>query len=216
MKIFDFIYTMALRDATMRRAYEGERTPLFKNDDAKNATREYINALLRGENPDFYTTAETVENGFRDKGHEFTFGNTQKLINMTVKYMYIAAYQKEHYADLREKFKGCHCPMDSIMVKKVIKEIKSQIDEEEVCELLKGHERNWRSFLQNAWSKMDKDKDKDQYKLFQNLVKYLSDKKGLTPIEYDYKEFGADDKENPPEMAQKQPTGDGMVREKGA
>lgn len=63
---------------------------------------------------------------------------------------------------------------------------------------------------------MDKDKDKDQYKLFQNLVKYLSDKKGLTPIEYDYKEFGADDKENPLEMAQKQPAGDGMVREKGA
>ena len=137
---------------------------------------------------DFYQTASKVKKAYIDNGAAaFTFGNAQKVLNMTVKYMYIAAYQKEIHGDLHEKFKDCHCPMDSIMVERVIDGIKEQTHLEEVQTILAGHKKDWRGFLRNPWSRMNTDEDIEQYELFQRLVKYLSGQAGRIPIEYDFK-----------------------------
>jgi len=51
----------------------------------------------------------------------FTFGNAQKLVNMSAKYLYIACYANP---EMRMRFDECDCPMDSIMIKGVINEAK--------------------------------------------------------------------------------------------
>ena len=45
-------------------------------------------------------------------GDGFTFGNAQKLVNMTAKYMFLRAYGDNGE---RSKFEGCDCPMDGVM-----------------------------------------------------------------------------------------------------
>lgn len=52
--------------------------------------------------------------GYGDKGSSFEFGNAQKLINMTAKY--IASGMFTSKCGCGGNFQYCHCPMDSIMV----------------------------------------------------------------------------------------------------
>lgn len=192
-EIFNFVYDIALRDATMRTAYpwskddekrKEQRSKIFECDKAKKLTKHYIDSLLSVRNPCFYDTVDEIRNAFKENGaDQFSFGNTQKLINMTTKYVYIAAYRESVHKEFHEKFRDCHCPMDGIVVKRVIKDIQEQSDEKQ-HELLKDRLRNWRGFLQNPWSKIDG--DIEQYKFFQKLVKYLSDQRGIIPIEYDF------------------------------
>ena len=56
-----------------------------------------------------------------EKVVEFSYGNAQKLVNMTAKYIYIATYFNDDYKD---KFEKCHCPMDSLIVESLIADIK--------------------------------------------------------------------------------------------
>lgn len=184
-EVFNFIYEMALRDAVLQKAYSGAKKPLFENAAARKITKKYIDDLLCGKTPDFYKTAVKIEESFRAEGYEFTFGNTQKLINMAAKYIYTASYCSEDYAELREKFRCCHCPMDSIMVESVIDKLKAKTDDKKVQNILKGHENDWRGFLKQPWSKISGD-DKKQYEMFQQIVNYLCGEEGLTPIEYDF------------------------------
>ena len=48
----------------------------------------------------------------------FSFWNAQKLINMAAKHVYSFCFYDQ---GLREAFRYCHCPLDSIMVNKVWK-----------------------------------------------------------------------------------------------
>lgn len=113
-KIFDFAYELAMRDATMRTAFTGttiyallgKRNPSTKCDAtseqkenascAKNAVWRYIEGIRTNKgykdkdehDAIFLRTAKKVIDAFkeyRDGGSSFTFGNAQKLINMTAK-----------------------------------------------------------------------------------------------------------------------------------
>lgn len=53
-----------------------------------------------------------------DEDNHFTFGNAQKLVNMTAKYMYLRSYGDSNE---RKLFKFCHCPMDGTMIR-IVKE----------------------------------------------------------------------------------------------
>ena len=125
-KIFDFAYELAFRDATMRKAYQLEESEKIESDAYKNAkaeikgkakdiVREYVDRVVEGNKPDFYEYAKKVDESVADP--EFRFGNIQKLINMTIKYIYIGCYTKP---EIRSNFKECHCPMDGIMLAKVV------------------------------------------------------------------------------------------------
>lgn len=120
-RIFDFAYELAMRDATMRTAFTGttiyallgKRNPSTKCDAtseqkenasrAKNAVWRYIEGIRTNEgykdkdehDAIFLRTAKKVIDafkGYRDGSSSFTFGNAQKLINMTAKYIALGFY----------------------------------------------------------------------------------------------------------------------------
>lgn len=209
-KIFDFIYTIAMRDATLQKAYElsgyktskGAKKPddykkevLLQNNVAKDIIREYIDNIISGNNPNFYDVEKDVEKSFdsfiKDKKYlsSFTFGNCQKLINMTVKYFYIVTYLEPK---IRSHFNCCHCPMDNIMIERVISELdKAEVtlDDINIKYDLKiailQKKKIGKGYLRNSWSNIEQ-KDHKQYDLFQAAVKYLADLKNMNSIEYDY------------------------------
>jgi len=86
-KIFEFIYLMAFRDATMRKAFpkrNDESEENFKRrkekafSEAKGIARDYIDKLVAGVGikPEMYM----LEICRHVKQHGFTSGNSQKLI----------------------------------------------------------------------------------------------------------------------------------------
>lgn len=120
-KLFDFVYTMTFRDATMRKALArktNESDSGFHNRkmevkrEARDIVKAYTDAIideqLEGSNPE-KTIIEVCE---RTGDYGMTFGNSQKLVNMTAKYMFMCAYTNK---DMRARFRKCHCPMDGAM-----------------------------------------------------------------------------------------------------
>ncbi len=125
--VFDFAYETAFRDATMRKAFPkyDDNDELFHNRkenakvDARKFVRDYIDAIFNDKNSDFLVIGTINAVCEATEKYKFTFGNAQKLVNMTAKYMYLSiygmdGYERERY---REKFKYCHCPMDGRMIK---------------------------------------------------------------------------------------------------
>lgn len=195
-KIFDFIYTIAMRDATLQKAYEligyktskGAKKPddykkeeLLQNSTAKDIIREYIDNIIAGNNPNFYDVEKDVEKSFDSfiKGKKylssFTFGNCQKLINMTVKYFYIVTYSDP---TIRSHFNDCHCPMDNVMINMAIKELNKSGK-------TLANFNTTSANLRKSWSRIVQG-NTSQYDAFQEIVKYLAQKQGVSPIEYDY------------------------------
>lgn len=121
--IFDFAYENAMRDATLMQAYSGNKKQLKNCTEAREIVWSYIDRILKGNEEGSVKdvinhTAEAFA-GYPS----FTFGNAQKLVNMTAKYMYMATYCNE---DMRSKFTldNCDCPMDRIIIDFVAKELK--------------------------------------------------------------------------------------------
>lgn len=175
---------MAMRDATMRSAFSGDRKSIRQNMQAKNAVQKYINDILTGKEYSFYKTEIVVENALSQYG--FSFGNCQKLINMTAKYFYIATYGNEI---IKNNFANCHCPMDSIMIKNAISSY-SQKNEKEFCI------KDIKKALANvSWSRLTRDgrgNVPQQYELFQQIISILAKEEGMTPLEYDYFRWNSD------------------------
>lgn len=192
--IFHFVYDAALRDATLRNAYMGSLSILRENVEAKELVRAYIDRILSGRAgaTELQETLLNVEQSFarylmqRDPKNVFTFGNTQKLVNMTAKYIFIACYADEA---LRENFRFCHCPMDSIMVDVVMREL-DNVDQASLCPndlqvLQRFQARGNKTCLKKPWSRILVT-DREQYHLFQEIVLFLSQRQEVTPLEYDY------------------------------
>lgn len=164
--IFDFIFDMAFRDATLRNAFvnpyksknksEGKTDRENKKqaeanfeelkkgimDKTKNPVAKYLDSILGNEHTvegvyqcgvyqckfkcmlDVLNEVKEINTQIKkvDPKHKgFTFGNAQKLVNMSAKYLYIACYANP---EMRMRFDECDCPMDSIMIKGVINEAK--------------------------------------------------------------------------------------------
>ena len=172
-KIFNFAYSMAFRDATMRNAFQrwdGEDDDRYHErkkiaaENSKVAVQEYITAIFDNEHPDPSSVIKSIV----DENRGFTFGNAQKLVNMVAKYMYISAYDDDRKI---KYFDSCHCPMDSVMLK-VVKR--------------KRPEASWRTDF--SWSRMTSDAGDTPivYTEFQVLVKSIAEDEGVMPIEVDY------------------------------
>lgn len=199
-EVFRFIYVAAMRDAVLQGAYEGERKWL-QTDGTKEAMEKiqvYISKILNGELKDrvihdkaFLDTAKTVceiiNRLEKDKSQKefFTFGNAQKLINMTVKYIYINTYND---LNLRENFCSCHCPMDRVLLKVVWKEcIKNKGDVKSDWFLTSWGKENWKDEKKEDFP--------DRYACFQNAVINLSENfhdGKIYPVEYDFLTWGQD------------------------
>lgn len=191
-KVFDFIYTIAMRDATLQQAFDLTKSGLTKKSDLLNCTaakkyvRKYIDDIIAGKNTSFDTVEKDVETAFGQfiPGKNFTFGNCQKLINMTVKYFYIVTYSD---STIRSHFNSYHCPMDNVMIEVAINELDNigktlnDINEFYNLKIIKAN----KTYLRQSWSQIDIS-DIKQYKLFQAAVCYLAQQQGVSPIEYDY------------------------------
>ena len=137
-KAFAFIYGYAIRDAILQQAFKGDKKWIEEISEARNVVREYANRVLNGafseNSPEvkaahdacFIKTARDVcdiINQRRPEGvtESFSFGNAQKLINIVTKHLYAHSYTLNllNCVDIRSRFRFCHCPMDSIMLKTV-------------------------------------------------------------------------------------------------
>ena len=189
--IFHFVYVCAMRDAVLQGAYEGKRKWLSTNEtvDTENRVKMYIDHILEigfatqdEHDEEFMKVAFDICNIINqkiptDEKSHFSFGNAQKLINMCSKYFYLICYKAEC---LRENFKFCHCPMDSVLLEHVWKEIKKQ-SKMKACEFKKSWgKEDWKS------SEGSNLQLPDRYNLFQENIRYLAAKKSVLPIEYDY------------------------------
>lgn len=145
--------------------------------EAKKHVRKYIDDIITGKKTDFYTVETDVETAFGQfiPGKNFTFGNCQKLINMTVKYFYMVTYSDP---TIRSHFNDCHCPMDNVMINMAITELKKS------GETLANFNTTSAN-LRKSWSRIERN-NHVQYDLFQAIVKYLAQQQGVNPIEYDY------------------------------
>ena len=201
-KIFDFTYMCAMRDAIMRGAFKGEKTWVEHITPAKDSLRKYIDKVLNNEfesqdnhNICFLETVNEVCKAINDAKPQncvetFSFGNAQKLINMTVKYTYTFCYQN---IDLRYRFRYCHCPLDSIMLNKVWK----------LCEKCYGGNNQRRENLgksdefTKSWGNEGLENGNQpnltelpkRYTLFQKAVKDLIGQGDIFPVEFDYMEW---------------------------
>ena len=204
-KTFSFIYGCALRDAILQKAFKGKKDWIAKIYPAQEAVKEYIDRILNGdfkEDDDkikcahdevFIQTAVKLCKAINDKKPQeaednFSFGNAQKLINMVVKHIYAHTYSIHFIGnkDIRDYFRFCHCPMDSIMLLNVWKTYKSTFDSSERKDKL-GESND---FLK-AWGNEDFDEDNkapQRYIRYQSAIKEIinSSKSEIFPIEYDY------------------------------
>ena len=191
-KIFEFIYGAGLHDATAQRAYpchKGEEKQLKNNKEAVEIVKGYVDNIIKGTPDDFYDIAMRLVNSFnmfeKTNGMKelFTFGNAQKLINITVKFMYIVSYNN---VEMQQLFANCHCPLDRKMGGFVKKELKK-------LRMYKSLPRDIVTIIDNnLWKKWDGTWSKvsvESYRQYQTVVMYLSKKEGVIPIEYDYIHF---------------------------
>lgn len=202
-QVFDFIFVMAMRDAVMQKAYNGEKAWLWdlsrpESVYVRNEIWKFIDdQILKGKfdhqekqeeyDKEFLRLAIDICNKINkaENPKNFTFGNAQKLINMTCKYFYILTYNNEN---LRKYFACCHCPMDQNLLKKVWEDRSNWIDDIE----LKAHKK---SDFMISWSKLEfkEDEDRkrlpDQYRAFQDAVRKIVDNNDrgiINSIEYDF------------------------------
>lgn len=170
--IFIFAYKMAFRDAMMRKAFpknEGEGETNFKAvkkkiyDVCRPVVEKYINDIFREEYPEPKDVILSICSICNEE--RFSFGNAQKLVNMTAKYMFLSSY---HDDNKRKLFEKCHCPMDSFMIQKVPQNLEKK-------------------FIHSmAWSKIVV-LDTQAYDYFQEEIrKQCND---CYPIEYDFLEW---------------------------
>lgn len=191
-----------MRDATRQRAYSGKRKWLYEGLDSDNPkdsrveaykdlkkhidkilSGSYVNADAEKYDRDFLTLASKICSSVNADKHKhnskgFSFGNAQKLINMTIKYFYIMTYRDE---SKRELFKNCHCPMDGNMLRIVYDKEKEYIN-------LQGF--NEYTFVEKGWGAMDFENGSipKRYECFQNCVrKQISTE--LNSIEYDFNKW---------------------------
>ena len=194
-KIFEFVYGCALHDAILQLAFKDEKRWIYEVVEAKNELRKYIDKIIfengfsdqKEHDISFLNTANSIcnaINGYIDKPSKvnsvFSFGNAQKLINMTVKHFYALCYSNW---SLRENFKYCHCPMDGIMLQWVWKKYTNI----ENCNRAKRSEELGKSFC-DSWSNetIKNNAFPERYKKFQGIIRRWSEKEGYTPIEFDF------------------------------
>lgn len=115
--IFDFVYDMALNDALNRTSdlTKGDKIKISTNKDIRCVLKKHAESIINGDKWSLFKTVNLIQaknQNNTNKVDNLYFGKIQKLINMTMKYVYIK------YSDdisVGEMFSFCDAPMDSIM-----------------------------------------------------------------------------------------------------
>ena len=191
--LFDFAYGEALRDAINQQSFKGEKNYLYDCEEGKAVVRTYIDVIFKGEHPSFAEAEKNAKAAFNkfirnerpESNQRFTFGNTQKLINMTVKYIYVSAYV-QRCEEFRNLFADCHCPLDRLMAGMVREEF-DQADDEAAQVIKEESSDIYKKINKDiTWSKVDE----KTYNCYQQMVRLLAERENLIPIEYDFVKWG--------------------------
>lgn len=191
--VFDFIYKMALDDATRRikGINQAIRKVIWNKKIKDDIVKKYTESVIKGENPDFKDCINKILDVVHDEFKiKITFGIIQKLLSMTMKYLYIRYYGTE----IEKNFNCCNGPMDSVMRDSVL----GYYDNKKLEKKLEnpGFDR------ETAWSKLDKGTSDKKYKLdnydnFQKGLELIKDNENIcNKIELDFrlwKPFGLED-----------------------
>ena len=195
-KVFEFIFGCAMHDAILQQSFKGKKDWVGKVTEARSPLREYIDKIFKNEFKNqqehdlyFLKTVNAICKTINENKPEnaidiFSFGNAQKLINMTAKHFYSICYLDPAE---RFKFQFCHCPLDSIMVKEIWKKYR----EEKGVALRK---KDLNDDFCKSWGDEGLDDGKqpelkacpDRYNRFQKAVKALIGESDIYPIEFDY------------------------------
>ena len=202
--LFKFFYGAAVADATQQQAYNAtkawmkdtnklpqtccELKRLIEDIQEKklNSQKEYDDRFLKIAK---IVSCEVTKESEKYNGRkDFTFGNTQKLINILLKEYYFNAFNDTKN---REGFKFCHCPMDRKMMEHVWE--KNALLSKELQEEM---QKNKKAGFTAAWSKLTFENDQcpERYKLFQKAILELCNQfkfedRAIYPLEYDYHVF---------------------------
>ena len=135
-KVYDTIFIIAMRDATLRNAYEGKKKDLG-NPNNFPITLNCLITLYKKLLDDEYTSQEDYDkdllkfielmcnevNSFT-QNNKFTFGNAQKFFNIAAKEFYKSIILCGKYNSMRNNFRFCHCPQDQQLIQLIWKQRK--------------------------------------------------------------------------------------------
>lgn len=197
-KIFEFIYGCAMRDAVLQKAFIGEKAWVKDVEESKIILKRYINKVLRNEFENqedhdkiFLKTANDICKAINNKKPDyatdiFSFGNAQKLINITVKHFYSLCYYDQN---LRDSFRYCHCPLDLIMLKKIWEMYKETFGNE-----ARRNKLISTKFFCQSWGNEGVQENiqpelfsfPDRYMKFQSAIRDIIGNDNLYSVEFDY------------------------------
>ena len=171
--IFSFVYSAAMVDATRRTSCASNISRYLGDEDnvknAKNTVQRYCEMIINGKEVSVCELATEVEKSLSG----FTFGNAQKLINMTMKYLFISCYDNP---EKRIGIANCDAPMDSAMRDFVYRSYR----------LFMGEKPGF--YISKPWSNLDGVKGQREYLAYQAAIEEIILFKGLhiRRIEFDY------------------------------
>lgn len=193
-KVFEFLYGCAMVDAIIQKSFDdNEKKWIYDVQEAKECVKVYVNKLFSERafrdqvehDRMFLGLAHRICSAINKKkgrGDDFTFGNAQKLLNMTAKHCFIYTFMD---LALRDNFKFCHCPMDGIMLKVVwdnYKRIEKDDDKGRRCVLGTSEE------FHKSWGKEDFEYGEvpRRYNRFQKTIREWAERVGCIPLELDF------------------------------
>ena len=171
--VFSFIYGMAVNDAMNRGAdiKPDDKGKLLDSESIKAIVKEYAEAIINDKEIKFEEAVEQIINA--NKGEDIVsclyYGKIQKLINMTMKYLYIKYYDDPIVS---KRFDKCYAPMDSIMLSFVFESYYIVKGEKRK----KGSDRIFDKYI--SWSSSNSSV-KETFHKYQEAIEYIIKELGL-------------------------------------
>lgn len=197
-KILDVALDKAYNDATMQGAYNTIKAT-NKNDvkNEKNIIKEQIKSLLDNKiNYDEFHNRicrnlvekyEYIKIEGKDES-AFTYGNAQKWINMTMKYLYILSEVYHEYNPkcefdmyfdgIKNLYKDLQVPVDSYIIESLWNDTEIDLP---IATKKNFREEEYKDNRAKSWSKWDE----SEYKKFRDS--FRKNKDDITPIDWEHK-----------------------------
>lgn len=113
--ILNVIIDKAYRDATNMGAFNTKNKGVDISDKKTNGTRKIIDFITKGEfgSVEHEKICKDIKDEFKDTNN-FTIGNAQKWVNMSLKYIYLLSQFSEGYSEFNCSFKNiANCVKDN-------------------------------------------------------------------------------------------------------
>lgn len=171
--LIDYVLTKkAWRDATIRERFQKTSNIMVHKHEIIKILKNEITNNIDGICYDFDNWHKSI---CRIDDYDMRYGVWQKFINMTFKYLYC---MKDLFPEFRSVWSKCHCPIDSIIAKRLNEQLKqigaSESDLELSYQIAHSGKTNWNSI------------NEENYEKFQKQVQQVCAINCITPLEFDF------------------------------